>query len=126
IQKHPIMVTRSDKLPDIWSLRPNMTRTLTLYLFVTLFRLYMVSIGGGENINSTINFGVFNQWMTYFISLNYPLFGLLVLQYNIGKWPSGILVAAIVMEFFIAVISGWTATLLRIFFLFVGGQQFAK
>lgn len=98
---------------------PALNRTIILYTLLLIIRIYLSIIGAGER-NTGINFGEWNQWITYLISIRYFLFALITLQVMRKEWPVWLLIAVTPIETAMIFISGSSGEHIGTLYLLVG------
>lgn len=107
---------------------PNLTIASILYGFMSLLRIALILKGGGNRIGGSdiLNLGAWEQWLDYLLSTNYFFVPLYCIQYARGKLGSRAIYIVIAVEIFIAMISGWSSTIIKILTVFFGTQALYK
>lgn len=105
---------------------PSFQRTMIAYIAIVVFRLILFYMGWGERFGKTIAFGAWNQWLAYPLQLRWFFMALVALQVFKGRWPRSIFIFVIGYETLMAVISGWSSTLLKIAIILVGCFLYAQ
>lgn len=105
---------------------PSFQRTMIAYTAIVVFRLILFYMGWGERFGKTIDFGVWNQWLAYPLQLRWFFMALVALQVFKGRWSRSAFLFVIGYETLMAVISGWSSTLLKIAIILVGCFLYAQ
>ena len=106
--------------PRRWDFsNPALDRAIALYAILLIIRIYLSIIGAGER-NTGVNFGEWNQWAAYLISVRYFLFALIALQVIRKEWPVWLLVAATIIESTMIFISGSSGAHIGTLYLLIG------
>lgn len=105
---------------------PSLQRTMLIYVATVVFRLFLFYMGWGERFGKTIDFGVWNQWLAYPLQLRWFFVALVALQVFKGRWPKSTFIFVVGYETLMAVVSGWSSTLLKIALIVVGCFLFTQ
>lgn len=106
--------------PHRWDFsNPALDRTIALYGILLVIRIFLSIIGAGER-NAGVNFGEWNQWAAYLISVRYFLFALIALQVIRKEWPVWLLVSTTIIESTMIFISGSSGQHIGTLYVLVG------
>lgn len=101
---------------------PSYFATILIYVGLSLFRINLIFRGGGTRYGAedVLNLGVWEQWLTYLITARYFFVAMFAIQHARKQWSIYSLVFSLIIEVFVALISGWSSELIKLSIVVIG------